>query len=186
VGTLIGLVFSQSPVIRSSGYPYAIFLQTVPIIAIAPLIVVWFGRGFASVVLVGFIISVFPIITNATAGLTAVDPDLLDFFRLHNASRWQLLWKLRLPNAVPHIITGAKTASGVAVIGAIVGEFFAGMPGQRFGLGYLIRQKSDMLKTDELFAAVVAATLLGVVIFTAVSVVGATILSRWYDQPIDA
>jgi NitT/TauT family transport system permease protein len=186
IGTAIGFVFSQSPIIRNSGYPYAIFLQTVPIIAIAPLIVTWFGRGFSSVVIVGFIISVFPIITAATAGLTAIDADLLDFFRLHNASRWQLLWKLRLPSAVPQIITGAKTSSGVAVIGAIVGEFFAGLPGKRFGLGYLVRQKADMLKTDELFAAVIASTLLGVVIFTVVNLAGATILARWYDQAADA
>lgn len=186
VGTLVGFVFSQSSIIRRSGYPYAIFLQTVPIIAVAPLIITWFGRGFTSVVIVGFVISVFPVITNATAGLTSVDPDLLDFFRLHNAPRWQVLFKLRLPNAVPHIITGAKISSGVAVIGAIVGEFFAGMPGNRFGLGYLIRQKADLLKTDELFAAVIASTLLGVVIFSGVSALGATVLARWYDQPAEA
>jgi len=186
VGTLIGFVFSQSSIVRRSGYPYAIFLQTVPIIAVAPLIITWFGRGFPSVVIVGFVISVFPIITNATAGLTSIDPDLLAFFQLHNASRRQVLFKLRLPNAVPHIVTGAKTSSGVAVIGAIVGEFFAGMPGNRFGLGYLVRQKADLLKTDELFAAVIASTILGVVIFAVVSLAGATILSRWYDQAAEA
>jgi len=181
IGTLIGFAFSQSPMIRRAGYPYAIFLQTVPIIAIAPLIVTYFGRGFLSVVLVGFIISVFPIITSATHGLTATDPDLRDLFRLNGASRWQVLCKLRLPNAVPYIITGARTSSGVAVIGAIVGEFFAGTSSGRIGLGYLIRQKVGLLKTEELFAAVIASTLLGVVIFTAVNYIGTTILSRWYD-----
>ncbi len=114
LGVLIALVFSQSAIIRRSFFPYAILLQTVPIVAIAPLIVLWSGTGFRSVVLVALIVSVFPIITNATAGLTAIDPDLVDLFRLHNASRWQTLFKLRLPSAVPSTVTGAKTSSGLA------------------------------------------------------------------------
>ncbi len=181
VGTMIAFAFSQSRAIRSSCYPYAIFLQTVPIIAIAPLIITWFGTGFQSVVIVSFIISLFPVITNATTGMLAVDPNLLDLFQLNNASRWQVLTKLRLPNAVPHVITGAKTASGLAVIGSIVGEFFAGYGTDEFGLGYLILQTSAQLKTSELFAAVIASTVLGIAIFSAVSLTGATILSRWYD-----
>jgi NitT/TauT family transport system permease protein len=184
-GTLIGFAFSQSRIVRNSCYPYAIFLQTVPIVAIAPLIVVWFGYGLKSVTIVSFIVSLFPVITNATEGLRAVDPNLLDFFRLHNAARSQVLWKLRLPNAVPHLITAARTASGLAVIGAIVGDFFVGGYGsERFGLGYLIRQTADQLKTDELFAAVIAATLLGVVVFAAVNVTGGWVLRRWYERPV--
>ena len=179
VGTLIAFAFSQSRLVRSSCYPYAIFLQTVPIVAVAPLIIIWFDYGFQSVVVVAFIISLFPIIANVTAGLISVDSDLVDLFRLHNASRWQMLWKLRLPNAVPYLVTGAKTASGLAVIGAIVGEFFAGYGAERFGLGYLVRQTSDQLKTAELFAAVIASTALGIGIFGAVSMAGVTILTRW-------
>jgi NitT/TauT family transport system permease protein len=180
-GTMTAFVFSQSKAIRSSCYPYAIFLQTVPIIAVAPLIITWFGTGFRSVVIVSFIISLFPIVTNATAGMLAVDSDLVDLFRLNNATRGQVLLKLRFPNAVPYIITGGRTSSGLAVIGAIVGEFFAGYGTERYGLGYLILQTSAQLKTDELFAAVVASTLLGIAIFTTVSLTGATILSRWYE-----
>lgn len=183
-GVLIGFAFSQSRVIRTSCYPYAIFLQTVPIIAIAPLIITWFGYGSQSVVIVAFIISLFPIITNATTGMLSVDPDLLDLFRLNDATRLQVLWKLRLPNSVPYIITGAKTSSGLAVIGAIVGEFFAGT-NRSLGLGYLIRLKSEQMKTDGLFASVFASTLLGVIIFGSVSLVGSAILHRWYDQPAD-
>ena len=97
VGTATAFLFSQSRAIRSSGYPYAIFLQTVPVVAIAPLIVNWFGNGLHSVMIVAFIVSLFPIITNATTGMLAVDPDLLDLFRLHHASRWQVWTKLRLP-----------------------------------------------------------------------------------------
>jgi NitT/TauT family transport system permease protein len=181
-GTFIAIIFSQSPLIRRSLFPYAIFLQTVPIVAIAPLIVLWVGTGFRSVVIVSFIISLFPVVTNGTAGLTAIDPDLIDLFQLHGASRWQTLIKLRLPSAVPSIVTGARTSSGLAVIGTIVGEFFVGSDAsERFGLGYLIQQSSNQLKTDLLFAAVLLSTLLGLVVFLAVGGVGTTILRRWDD-----
>jgi NitT/TauT family transport system permease protein len=186
IGVGIAFAFSQSKIIRSSCYPYAIFLQTVPIIAIAPLIITWFGTGFQSVLLVAVIISLFPIITNATTGLISVDPELENLFRLYNASRWQRLWKLQLPNSVPYIIVGAKTSSGLAVIGSIVGEFFAGYQADQFGLGYLILQTSNQLKTPQLFAAVIASTLLGVIIFGTVSFVGSVILKRFYALSSDA
>lgn len=180
VGTLIAIVFSQSALIRRGFFPYAIFLQTVPIVAVAPLIVLWSGTGFRSVVIVSFIVSLFPVVTNGTAGLIAIDPDLIDLFCLHGASRWQTLVKLRLPSAVPAIVTGARISSGLAVIGTIVGEFFVGYDAsERFGLGYLIQQSSDQLKTDLLFGAVLLSTLLGLVVFLAVGGVGATILRRW-------
>jgi NitT/TauT family transport system permease protein len=181
LGVLVALVFCQSPAIRSSCYPYAIFLQTVPIVAIAPLIVTWFGYGFQSVVIVAFVIGLFPIITNATTGMVAVDPLLLDLFHLRRATPWQILFKLRVPNSVPYLVTGAKTSSGLAVVGAIVGEFFVGAGAGRFGLGFLIRQKLELLQTPELFAAVLASTLLGVAIFASVTLTGATVLRRWYD-----
>ncbi|MGD9858268.1 MAG: ABC transporter permease [Planctomycetaceae bacterium] len=185
VGTLIGFVFAQSRMIRLSCYPYAVFLQTVPMIAVAPLIVIWCGYGFQSVVAVSFVISLFPVLANATTGLLSVEPELIEMFRLFEATRWQVLIKLRLPNAVPYLIAGAKTSAGLAVIGAIVGEFFAGYGTERFGLGYLVLQAKDQLKTPELFAAVIAATLLGVLVFMLVSGVGGFILQRWYgDQTL--
>lgn len=183
VGTAVALIFSQSKWIRSSGYPYAIFLQTVPIVAIAPLIVHWCGRGFGSIVLTACIISLFPIIANGTAGLINIDPDLLDLFRLNSASRWQTLWKLRFPSAIPALCTGARTSAGMAVVGSIVGEFFAGYGGKRFGLGYLILFASDQARMADLFACVFASTLLGVTIFTAVTLITSAILRRWYGTP---
>jgi NitT/TauT family transport system permease protein len=180
VGVCVAILFSQSAIIRRSFFPYAIFFQTVPIVAIAPLIVIWSGTGFRSVVLVAFIVSVFPIITNATAGLTSIDPDLLDLFRLHGASRWQTLRTLRLPGAVPSTVTGAKTSSGLAVIGAIVGEFFVGYdPSEHFGLGYLIQESTTQLKTDLVLCAVVLATVLGLIVFGTVSLTGSVILKRF-------
>jgi NitT/TauT family transport system permease protein len=183
VGVLIAVVFSQSGVIRRSFFPYAIFFQTVPIVAIAPLIVLWSGTGFRSVVLVAFIVSVFPIITNATAGLTSIDPDLVDLFHLHGATRWQTLFKLRLPGAVPATVTGAKTSSGMAVIGTIVGEFFVGYdPSEHSGLGYLIQESTTQLKVDLVLCAVLLSTLLGLCVFGAVNLIGAFVLRR-YSQP---
>lgn len=182
-GVLVGFLFAQSVLLRRSLYPYAVFLQTVPIIAVAPLIVLWMGYGTASIITVATIISVFPVITAATAGLTFIDPVLVDLFRLHHASRWNTLLKLRIPNAIPAIITGTRTSSGLTVIGAIVGEFFTGYGAGDNGLGFLIRVTADQSRTPDLFAAVLAATALGVCIFGSVSGAGAAILGRWYDRP---
>lgn len=181
VGSLVGVAFSQSRMIARSVYPYAIFLQTVPIVAIAPIIINWLGTGLPSVIVVSFIISLFPIITNMYAGLTAIDRNLLELFRLHNASRWQTLVKLRLPSALPNLMTGAKVSAGLSVIGAIVGEFFAGAT-DLYGLGYLIPQALGQLKMDYGFAAVICSALLGLAVFGTVSVLGAVILRRWRTE----
>lgn len=183
-GLLIACAFSQSRAIQRSIYPYAIFLQTVPIVAIAPLIVAWFGYGLTSVIVVAFIISLFPIITNATTGLTEIDKNLLELFQLAGASRWQTLWKLRLPASVPHLAVGAKISSGLSVVGAIVGEIFAGSAQDQLGLGYLITQTSGFLKTAYLFAAVLTSAVLGIAIFGAVSWLGAWIVSRWQGDKL--
>ena len=180
-GALIAFVFAQSRMIRLSCYPYAIFLQTVPIVAVAPLVILWFGAGFLSVAIIAFIISLFPIITNTTTGLTRIDRDLLDLFEANNATRLQLLFKLRLPNAVPYLIAGARISSGLSVIGAIVGEFMAGFGGQAFGLGYLIQFSSTQMKTAYLFAAIVASALLGLAIFTLINAFADSILRRWHQ-----
>ena len=179
VGFLIALLFSQSRIIERSLYPYAIFLQTVPIVAIAPLIILWIGHGIYGVVAVSFIISLFPIIANTTTGLTSVHPDLLDLFNLNNASRWQILLKLRIPNSVPNMLTGTRISSGLSVIGAIVGEFFAGYGTEDFGLGYLIILANGQAKTDYLFACILFCTLLGLGIFTTINVLSNFLLARW-------
>ncbi len=182
-GTALGLVFSQSRMIERSIYPYAIFLQTVPIVAIAPVLIMWFGNGFGGVVAVSFILSLFPVITNATAGLTTVDVNLLELFQINNASRAQVLFKLRLPNALGHLVTGAKISCGLSVIGAIVGEMSAGFGTQSFGLGYLITAATGKLDTAYAFAAVICSTLLSLAIFATVSLIGATILTRLHIAP---
>jgi len=184
LGSLVALVFSQSRVLQRAMFPYAIFLQTVPIVAIAPLVINCFGTGFVSVALVAGIISLFPVLTNVTTGLTSIDENLLELFELHNASRWQVLWKLRLPSAAPYLVTGARVSCGLAVIGAIVGEFFAGYDPNARGLGYFITQTSGRMKIDYLFAAVGCCTCLGVTIFATVTLIGNLIAARW--QPTAA
>src|SRR5262249_10840713 len=159
-GLAVAFVFAQSRTLARALYPYAIFLQTVPIVAIAPLVIIWSGPGFRSVVLIAFLVALFPVVTSATAGLTAVDRDLVDLFRIPRAARWQPFWTRRLPHALPDVVTGAQVAGGLAVIGAIVGEVFAGYGAEARGLGYLVTVTASQLKTAYLFAAVIACTLL--------------------------
>ena len=183
LGTLTAFIFSQSAVVRRAFYPYAILLQTVPIIAIAPLIMVTFGRGFHSVTLVAIVISIFPVLTSTTTGLLQIDEPLQELFRLHRASWWQTLWKLRLPSAVPWMISGIRIASGAAVVGAIVGEFFVG-PSQP-GLGALIQRRSAGLHLPELYATVAMSVGLGVTTFVVVTVTGDFVLRRWFGRRLD-
>ena len=131
------------------------------------------------VIAVAFVLSLFPIIANLTAGLTSVPPPLQELFSLYRASRWQRLIKLQFPHAVPHLMTGLKTSSGLSVIGAIVGEFFVGYGDKGFGLGYLIRSAAESYQTASLFAAVILSTLLGVIVFAAVGLVSEWVLQRW-------
>lgn len=183
VGAAVAVAFSQSRALSRSLFPYAIFLQTVPIIAIAPLIVIWFGQGLFSVVLVSFMVGLFPIITNGTTGLTRIDPSLLDLFALYRASRFHVLIKLRLPGSVPFFVVGAKVSSGLCVIGAIVGEFFAGSA-ERYGLGYVIELTSGQLRTADLFAAVFASTLLGLSMFLGVGALGDLLARRFRAREV--
>lgn len=178
-GTLAALVFAQSRLVRTSLFPYAIFLQTVPIVAIAPLMINFFGYGFQTVVLIAFVISLFPMLTAGTLGFLAVDPQLAELFRLYRAGWLQTTLKLRLPTAVPYLLTGAKTSGGLAVVGTIVGELFAGYGSDQFGLAYLIIRANERLKFDDLFAAVIASTLLGVAIFSTISLLEMTLFRRW-------
>ena len=179
VGLVVAIFFAEFRWLRVSAYPYAIFLHTVPIVAISPLIITWFGYGNQSVIVITFIVSLFPIITGATNGLLGASPELGELFRLYRASRWQTLWKLKLPSAVPQIVTGAQTASGLAIVGAIVGEFFAGYEPGQYGLGYYIFAAQGQFRTDILLAAVILSTVLGIALFVAVSLVGKVCLGRW-------
>lgn len=181
LGTTIGFLFAQWPLLRRSFYPYAIFLQTVPMVAIAPLIVLWCGPGFASIVVITCVVSIFPMITSTTAGLSVVDRELVELFRVYDASAWTTFWKLRLPNAVPHLVAGAQAAGGLAVVGAIAGEVFAGAGATAHGLGYLITATAAQLKTAYLFAAILSSTLLGLGVFGTLAMVRHLLTARWLE-----
>lgn len=183
VGVMTAIVFSQSRWIRSALYPYVIFLQTVPIVAIAPLLITWFGYEFKTVVLVSAIISLFPIVSNVTTGLISVDQNLKDLFRLGGASRLQSLWKLRIPFAVSHLILGLRVSAGLAVIGAIVGEFFVGNGSASYaGLGTVMTGWQNLAKTDAIIAAVFVSTLLGLSILGIVNFLAWACLRRWTES----
>jgi NitT/TauT family transport system permease protein len=183
VGVLVALLFAQSRWIRKMFYPYTLLLQTVPIIAIAPLILMWVGAGQPAVTLIALIISLAPIIANTTQGLISVDENLVHLFLMHNASRRQLLFKLRLPHAVPSLFVGIRIASGIAVIGAITGELYAGSSRVGVGgLGYSILYASSQLQTDYLFALVFAATILGFSFFFVVMFLEWHFLHRWHES----
>lgn len=174
-GLLIAMLLVSSRRVQRALYPYAVFFQTVPIIAIAPLLVIWFGLGTPTVIASAFIASIFPVIANALTGLLSTDPALRDLFRLYGASPIDSMVKLRLPSALPSILTGLRVAAGLAVIGAVVGEFVGGG-----GLGSVVETAKTQQRTDKVFAAVLLASLLGLVLFAAVNLVSRFTLRHWH------
>jgi NitT/TauT family transport system permease protein len=184
IATLIGMVMavamSQSKAIERSIYPYAVVLQTIPILAIVPVIGFAFGFNFRSRVLVCVLIALFPIPTNTLFGLLSVDHGQHDLFTLHGAGRWRRLWKLQFPAALPNIFTGLRISAGLSVIGAVVGDFFflQGPP----GIGALINLYSSRLEPDQLYAAVIMSSLLGVVTFVLVGLISQRVIGAWHES----
>lgn len=177
LGIIIAIILSTSKWIERAFYPYTIFFQTVPIIAIAPLLVIWFDAGTQAVTVAALIVGIFPVIANTLAGLRSVDPNLRDLFHLYGGGAITTLWKLKLPSALPNIVTGLRIAAGLAVIGAIVGEFVAGS-GE--GLGILVLSANRQGGVALLFAAVLTASLLGLILFGIVQGCGYLLLRRWH------
>ncbi|HTY19023.1 MAG TPA: ABC transporter permease [Myxococcota bacterium] len=175
LGILAAIGLASSRLVERAFYPYAIFFQIVPIVAVAPLLVIWFGYGPRAVVAAAFIVSVFPVIANTLAGLRSVDPALRDLFRLYGAGPWARLVKLELPWALPFVLTGLRVAAGLAVIGAIVGEFVGGG-----GLGVVVLGAMREQRTDLVFAAVGYASLLGLSLFALVNLASRLALRRWH------
>ena len=184
VAVSLACLFSQSSIIRNGLNPYAICLQTTPIISIAPLIIIWLGEGLPAVITIAFIISFFPILTNATTGMLSVPAGLQEVFRLYRATRWQRMTGLQFPHALPHLVTGMKTSGGLSVLGAIVGDFFAGYSEAQKGLGYLIYQYKDR-NVPLMFGGIAAATLLGLAFFLVISLLGDRLLLYWCDKRVD-
>lgn len=180
VGVAVGAVIASFRWVERAVYPFTVLLQTVPLVAIAPLLVVWFGYGVRPVAVAAFIVAVFPVIVNTVTGLRSVDPHLVDLFRLYGAGFWARLYKLRLPAALPNVFAGLKVAAGLAVIGAVVGEFVASYAGEQAGLGMLALTFARESHLDRLFAAVGLASLLGLALFAAVGGAARLTLRHWH------
>lgn len=183
-GISLAAVLSQSKLLERSIYPYAVLLQTVPVVAVAPLIVLWFGYNDLSVVIISLIMSLFPIVNNTLLGLRSTSRNLIELFALHNKSRVTAFWKLQLPGALPHIIGGLRISAGLSVIGAIVGEFIIGSGNAQGGLGVQIVFAQGRMYTALLFAEVIAATLLGFFFFMIVSAIGNRLLKNWHESAV--
>jgi NitT/TauT family transport system permease protein len=180
VGVGIAIVLSAWPLLRRALYPYTVFFQTVPIVAIAPMLIIWLGVGLGPVAVCAFIVSVFPVIANTLSGLMSTDPALVDLFRLYGARRFAALWKLRLPFALPNIFTGLRIAAGLAVIGTVVAEFLVGQIIGNVGLGVRVMSAIHESRMDLAFAAILLASLLGLALFGAVNLSAHMALRRWH------
>lgn len=180
IGFTVAALMSQGKWIERSLYPWAVISQTVPILAIVPLLGFWFGFGQSSRVIVCVVISIFPIIINTLTGLTGTDRRLHDLLTLKKASAWTRLVRLQIPGALPDIFTGLRTSAGLSVIGAIVGDYFFGKG--KPGLGLLIIRYNSRLQTEEMLAATAAACLLGVAVFGAFGLLAKTAIGAWDDS----
>jgi NitT/TauT family transport system permease protein len=184
LGVLISFVFVQSKSIEAAFFPYAVLLQVTPIVAIAPLIIIWVKDPTLSMVICASLVALFPIISNTTLGLRSVEPDLQSYFKLNRANRWQVLWRLRIPSALPYFFGGLRISSGLSLIGAVVAEFVAGTGGTGAGLAYQILQAGFQLNIPRMFASLLLISLTGVFLFLFMSWLSRKALSGWHASEV--
>ncbi len=184
LGGAIAILFAQSRLLELSFFPYAVILQVTPIVAIAPLIIIWVNDTFASLLICAWIVAFFPVVANTTLGLNSADRNLVALFRLYNASRWQVLRHLRLPSALPYFMAGVRISGGLALIGAVVAEFVAGTGGSSTGLASRILESGYRLEIPRLFAALFLLSLAGILIFAVLSWISNALLSHWHESAL--
>lgn len=182
-GIGLAILFNQSRLVEYSFYPYAVILQVTPVVAIAPLLLIYLPQPLA-VLVCAWIVAFFPVLANTTLGLSSVDHNLLALFDLYKASRWQVLWNLKLPSALPQILAGLRIAGGLSLIGAVVAEIAAGSAGAGSGLAYRIAESGYRLNIPRMFAALILLSLAGVAIFYALSAMSYLVLRRWHESAI--
>jgi NitT/TauT family transport system permease protein len=183
-GVLISFIFVQSKLIETALFPYAVLLQVTPIVAVAPLIIIWVKNPTASMVICATLVALFPIISNTTLGLRSIEPDLQSYFKLNHATRLQTLLRLRIPSALPYFFGGLRISSGLALIGAVVAEFVAGTGGSGAGLAYQILQAGFQLNIPRMFAALLLISLTGVALFAAMAWLSRWALGDWHASEI--
>jgi NitT/TauT family transport system permease protein len=182
-GIGLAVLFNQSRLIEHSLYPYAVVLQVTPVVAIAPLLLIYLPQQ-AAVLACAWIVAFFPVLANTTLGLNSVDHNLADLMRLYRASRLQVLWELKLPAALPHMLAGIKIAGGLSLIGAVVAEIAAGSAGAGSGLAYRIAESGYRLNIPRMFAALLLLSATGIAIFFVLSALSHLVLRRWHDSAV--
>jgi len=182
LGGAIALLFSLSRLLEISLFPYAVILQVTPIVAIAPLIIIWVQQPFLALLVCAWIVAFFPIVSNTTVGLNSADRNLLALFRLYGASPWQTLVHLRLPTALPYFLAGLRISGGLALIGAVVAEFVAGTGGTETGLAFRILEAGYRLAIPRLFAALFLLSLTGIVIYLLLDLLSRRLLRHWHES----
>ena len=180
VGVAAGVILSSNRLLERALYPFTVVLQTVPLVAIAPMLVIWLHAGVQAVAVCAFIVSLFPVITNTLTGIRSIPTPQVELFSLYGARPWSLLFKLKLPGAVPSIMAGLRVAAGLAVIGAVVGEFVAGELGADRGLGIVVVVAAKQGELPMLFAAVALASLLGIAMVGGVNAAAYLLMYRWH------
>jgi len=178
LGVVMALLMAASRLAQAAIQPWAVVLQVTPIVAIAPLIIVWVGNPFLSLVVCATIVAFFPVFANTAAGLSSAPTELADLFRLYGAGRWQTVWRLRLPAALPYFLSGLRISGGLALVGAVVAEFVAGSGGFASGLAYRILEAGYRLEVARMFAALVLLSLAGIAINFGLGAVGRIIMRR--------
>jgi NitT/TauT family transport system permease protein len=182
-GIGLAILFSQSRLVEYSLYPYAVTLQVTPVVAIAPLLLIYLPQPLA-VLACAWIVAFFPVLANTTLGLTSVDHTLIALFELYKASRWQMLWNLRLPAALPQMLTGLRIAGGLSLIGAVVAEIAAGSAGAGSGLAYRIAESGYRLNIPRMFAALLLLSVAGIAIYFALAALSYLALRRWHESAV--
>jgi NitT/TauT family transport system permease protein len=186
IGGLLAILFSLSRWVELSLFPYAIILQVTPIVAIAPLIIIWANNVDLSLLICAWLVAFFPILSNTILGLRSVDRNLLSLFELYGAGRWRTLLHLRLPAALPYFLGGLRISGGLALIGAVVAEFVAGTGGNASGLAWRILEAGYQLKVPRMFAALVLISASGIAIFLALTLLSHLLLRRWHESALAA
>lgn len=183
-GVLLAMLFALSRWVELSLFPFAIVLQVTPIVAIAPLILIYVDSTTAALLICAWIVAFFPILSNTVVGLRSADHNLRDLFKLYRASPWQTLRHLLIPSALPFFIAGLKIAGGLSLIGAVVAEFTAGAAGKETGLASRILEASFRTEIPKMFAALVLVSLTGVAIFLAFNLVAKLVLGKWHESEV--
>ena len=185
LGLLLAILMASSRWIERALYPVAVVLQVTPVVAIAPLVIIWVHDTRLSLLICAGLVAFFPVVANATIGLRSTDPNLVSLFRLYGARPWQILCWLRMPAASPYYLAGLKIAGGLSLIGAVVAEFVAGTGGAKSGLAFVIVESGYRLNMPRMFAALFLISAVGIAMHALLGRISRLVLARWHESALD-